>query len=210
MATDTKTNLLNAAERVARARGFDGFSYADLANEVGITKASIHHHFASKAVLAVALMQRYYTDLETACAEIDRDHATGAARLSAIIDQYRGALLGGQSLCLCVSFSTNSQNLPANTIAEMNRFRFMMINWLSKTFAKGRNDGTIQGVAVPDAEAAAALSLLEGAQLAARVAQDTERFDAALQILTHRLSTGPSSDTGTVAIKSRTTLAAGK
>ena len=71
MAADTKTTLLNSAERAARARGFDGFSYADLAADVGISKASIHHHFASKATLAVALMQRYYIDLEKVCTEID-------------------------------------------------------------------------------------------------------------------------------------------
>jgi TetR/AcrR family transcriptional repressor of nem operon len=57
MSIDTKTILLDSAERVARARGFDGFSYADLAAEVEISKASIHNHFASKATLAVALMK---------------------------------------------------------------------------------------------------------------------------------------------------------
>jgi len=187
MAKDTKTNLLNAAERVARTRGFDGFSYADLAADVGITKASIHHHFSSKATLAVALMQRYYFDLETACSEIDEEQKTGAARLEALITRYRGALDGGQSLCLCVSFSTSTQSLSTETIAEMNRFRSMMIDWLSKTFEQGQKDGTIQTVVDPKAEAAATLPLLEGAQLAARAAQNTERFDTATHLLSARL-----------------------
>lgn len=189
MAKDTKTNLLDSAERAARTRGFDGFSYADLAADVGITKASIHHHFSSKATLAVALMQRYYLDLETACAEIDQEQTTGAARLEALIARYRGALDGGQSLCLCVSFSTSTQSLTTATIAEMNRFRSMMIDWLSKTFAQGKKDGTIQSVVDPIAEAAATLPLLEGAQLAARAAQNTERFDAATHLLSIRLRT---------------------
>lgn len=189
MAKDTKTNLLDSAEQAARTRGFDGFSYADLAADVGITKASIHHHFSNKATLAVALMQRYYSDLETACAEIDQDHTTGAARLEALVSRYRGALDGGQSLCLCVSFSTSTQSLSAETIAEMNRFRSMMIDWLAKTFAQGKNDATIKDVVDPMAEAAAALPLLEGAQLAARVAQNTQRFDAAMHVLSTRLRT---------------------
>ena len=187
MASDTKTTLLNSAERAARRRGFDGFSYADLAADVGITKASIHHHFASKAALAVALMQRYYSDLETACGEIDQDHATGAVRLAALIKRYRGALEGGQSLCLCVSFSTSTESLSADTIAEMNRFRRMMTEWLARVFSLGQGDGTILHVADPAAEATATLPLLEGAQLAARVAQDPQRFEAAVQILSKRL-----------------------
>lgn len=187
MAADTKTTLLDSAERAARTRGFDGFSYADLAADVGITKASIHHHFANKATLAVALMKRYYTDLETACAEIDQEHTTGAIRLAALIARYHGALEGGQSLCLCVSFSTSTESLSTETIAEMNRFRSMMIDWLCKTFARGKNDRTILNVVDPASEAAATLPQLEGAQLAARVAQDPQRFEAALKLLSTRL-----------------------
>jgi len=189
MATDTKTALLDSAERVARTRGFDGFSYADLAADVGITKASIHHHFASKAILAVALMTRYYASLETACAEIDEEHATAAARLSGLIARYHGALEGGKSLCLCVSFSTSTQSLSTETIAEMERFRSMMIKWLSETFALGKEDGTIDDVSDPLSEAAATLPLLEGAQLAARVVQDAKKFETATQLLMNRLRT---------------------
>jgi len=66
--SDIKTALLDSAERAARRRGFDGFSYADLAKDMGIRKASIHHHFPTKAALSVALMKRYYINLKTACA----------------------------------------------------------------------------------------------------------------------------------------------
>lgn len=192
MASETKSELLNSAERAARRRGFDGFSYADLAADVGITKASIHHHFASKAALSVALMQRYYADLETACGEIDRAHQTGAARIEALIARYHGALEGGQSLCLCVSFSTSTQSLSAQTIAEMNRFRTMMTDWLCAAFMLGQQDGTVRGVEDPALEAAAALPLLEGAQLAARVAQDPARFEAAVRLLSERLESAGS------------------
>jgi len=153
MSVDTKTALLNSAEHAARMRGFDGFSYADLARDVGITKASIHHHFASKADLAVALMQRYYADLERACAQIEQDHATGALRLAAFIELYRGALKGGTHLCLCVSFSTSADTLPQDTIAEMNRFRSMMLDWLTGIFAAGQADGTIADVRLPEHDA---------------------------------------------------------
>lgn len=187
MATNTKTDLLDSAERAARTRGIDGFSYADLAVDVGISKASVHHHFASKAALATALMQRYYQSFEAACAEIEQDHTTGAARLAALIARYHAALDGGQSLCLCVSFSTSTESLSAETIAEMNRFRTMMVGWLSKTFLRGKTDGTIPNVMEPMHEAAATLPLLEGAQLAARAAQDPERFETALTLLSARI-----------------------
>ena len=105
MPTETKTSLLDSAERAVRTYGFDGFSYADLAADVGIRKASIHHHFPTKADLSVALMQRYHLELEKVCADIDATASTGGARLYALVDRYRNALDGGKSLCLCVSFS---------------------------------------------------------------------------------------------------------
>jgi len=187
MVTDTKTALLDSAERAARARGFDGFSYADLADDVGIRKASIHHHFPTKAALSVALMKRYYIDLEKTCAEIDATKTTGRARLSALIDRYRDALDGGKSLCLCVSLSTSRESLPKEVISQISQFRAMMINWLKHVYAAGQSDGSILDIRDPEAEAAAALSLLEGAQLAARAEENPKLFESALRLMQQRL-----------------------
>lgn len=188
MSIDTKTSLLNSAERAARSRGFDGFSYADLAADVGIRKASIHHHFSTKAKLSVALMQRYDRTFEAVCADIDATGATGGARLLALIELYHRALDGGKSLCLCVSFSTSRESLPPEVIEQLSHFRAKMIGWLEATFARGQNDGTITNVVEPRPEAAAALSLLEGAQLAARAEENLALFESALQLLVQRIA----------------------
>ena len=187
MPTDTKKALLDSAERAARARGFDGFSYADLSKDVGIRKASIHHHFPSKAALSVALMKRYYEDLKAACGEIDATHETGGARLTALIDRYRLALNDGKSLCLCVSFSTSRESLPAEVAIQIRRFRQMMLGWIKAAFESGQKDGSIQGVVDPEVEASATLPLLEGAQLCARAEENPALFDRAVRILVQRL-----------------------
>jgi TetR/AcrR family transcriptional repressor of nem operon len=187
MAMDTKTALLNAAEQAARAFGFDGFSYADLADDIGIRKASIHHHFPTKAALSVALMQRYHADITTACTSITASESTGAGRLKELINLYRQALRGGKSLCLCVSFSASRESLPAEAIAEIGRFRLMLAHWIERVFNAGQNDGTIAHVVDPKSEAAATLSLLEGAQLAARAEEDMARFENAVQLLLRRI-----------------------
>ncbi len=57
--TKTATRILDVAERLVQTRGFNGFSYADIAAELHITKASLHYHFASKAELGEALILRY-------------------------------------------------------------------------------------------------------------------------------------------------------
>ncbi len=188
MVTDTKAALLDSAERAARRRGFDGFSYADLAQDVGIRKASIHHHFPTKAILAVMLMKRYHDTLQSICDQIDQTEPTGGARLSAMIERYRSALDGGKSLCLCVALSASRDSLPSEVATEMSSFRAMMMSWLRDVFTAGQTDGSIAHVSHPDAEAAAMLSLLEGAQLAARVEEAPELFQNAMHLIQKRLA----------------------
>lgn len=187
MLSETKTALLDSAERASRTRGFDGFSYADLSADVGIRKASIHYHFPTKAALSVALMERYYTDLSAVCAQIDAAHTTGGARLLALIDRYRTALDGGKSLCLCVSFSTSRESLPPEVISQISRFRRMMVDWIEAAFIAGKSDGSIRTMVEPEIEAAATLPLLEGAQLSARAEEKPGLFESAMRILVDRL-----------------------
>ena len=165
--TDTKTALLNSAERAARTLGFDGFSYADLAEDVGIRKASIHHHFPSKAKLSVALMQRYHENFQTVCNKIDAKFETGGGKLGELINQYKAGSNEGKRLCLCASFSASRNSLPPDVIHQITLFRTMVITWMTGAFEKGKQDNSISGVTDPTLEAAAAMSLLEGAQLAA-------------------------------------------
>ncbi len=188
MPVDTKTALLDSAERVARERGFDGFSYADLADDVGIRKASIHHHFPTKAALALALMRRYADRIAHACATISTSGLSGGDQLRELINVYRAALKDGHSLCLCVSFSISAEHLPEDVIAQMVAFRQNVTAWLEDVFANGQSDGSIIGVKDPKHEAAAALPLLEGAQLAARAEGTPETFDRALAALNSRIA----------------------
>ena len=186
MTKDTKTALLEFAETVARTRGFDGFSYADLAEAVGIRKASIHYHFPTKAILTAALMERYHANISHLCEDIARLHETAGARLLGLIDLYRTALGGGRTLCLCVSLTASRDSLSEDVTDKINAFRAMMIDWISDVFTLGKNDGTISGVTQPVHEARATLALLEGAHLAARAEEDVFVFDRAVETISAR------------------------
>src|ERR1700722_7592562 len=57
--SETASAILDIAERLVQCRGFNGFSYADIAAELGITKASLHYHFPGKAELGDSPITRY-------------------------------------------------------------------------------------------------------------------------------------------------------
>src|SRR5580698_629647 len=89
---DTATQILDVAERLVQVRGFNGFSYADVAAELKITKAALHYHFAGKAELGEALVARYATRFTEALREVEARAPEASARLDAYADLYLDVL----------------------------------------------------------------------------------------------------------------------
>jgi len=145
MNRDTRTALMDLAEHTVRSRGFDGFSYADLAEAIGIRKASIHYHFPTKAKLSEALIERYQTSLQQGLTEIDAAHASAGARLKALIALYRGALHDGQTVCLCVAFSTCRESLSDTSSPESAPF----VQWFCSGLRQPLNWDTGMGPSRP-------------------------------------------------------------
>src|SRR5438132_1674693 len=98
MAADlnTKDQLLNVAQRLIQTRGFQGFSYRDLADEIEISTASIHYHFPTKADLGVALVQRFRAGLIAALSQIEAKHEGLAARLDTTARLFVNTLHDGE------------------------------------------------------------------------------------------------------------------
>ncbi len=184
---DTKTALLDAAEKAARANGHDGFSYGDLSKIIGISKASIHHHFPAKANLIENLMARYQTTIADEFKMIDAGAKNAGQRLYSFINTYRTALSGGDSLCLCVALSVGRDGLEDNVKAQLHDFREMCLAWLNDVFENGASDGSIAGVKDAAHEAATCLAIVEGAQLAARAERNEARFEQAVKLMHGRI-----------------------
>src|SRR6266851_3631211 len=98
--TAAATAILDVAERLAQTRGYNGFSYADIAAELGVTKASLHYHFPSKAELGRALIERYHGLFCAALDAIDRQTKPPQEKLKRYVGLY-DAVLSNERMCLC-------------------------------------------------------------------------------------------------------------
>jgi len=65
--------ILKAAEARIRRNGFHGFSFRDLAEDVGIKSASVHYYFPTKADLGVSLMRNYQEQMLAAFGDAEDD-----------------------------------------------------------------------------------------------------------------------------------------
>ena len=72
----TASRILDVAERLVQTRGFNGFSYADIATELAVTKASLHYHFPTKVALGRAVIARYHEVFARLLREIDAEPAS--------------------------------------------------------------------------------------------------------------------------------------
>jgi TetR/AcrR family transcriptional regulator, transcriptional repressor for nem operon len=175
---DTAGRILDSAERLVQSRGFNGFSYADVAVELGVTKASLHYHFPSKAELGEALIDRYADRFAQALAQIDAGGGDAPARLAAYTRIYAG-VLRDKRMCLCGMLAADYDTLPEAMRDAVLRFFDDNETWLTGVFEQGRAEGSLRVDGSPDDAARALVGGLEGALLIARPYGEVARFEAA-------------------------------
>jgi TetR/AcrR family transcriptional regulator, transcriptional repressor for nem operon len=176
--TSTAQRILDVAERLVQSRGYNGFSYADIAAELGVTKASLHYHFAGKAELGEALIERYAARFAQALELIDGTVAGAYAKLDAYAGLYAD-VLRGERMCLCGMLAAEHQTLPQPMRASVIRFFDSNTSWLASVLAAGQSDATLSFSGSAADAAQTVLGALQGAMLVAWPYQDVARFQAA-------------------------------
>ncbi len=180
---NTRSRILDVGERLVQVRGFNGFSYADVAAELSVTKASLHYHFPSKAELGEALIARYAERFAHALATIDANLALAPAKLDAYANLYT-EVLRQERMCLCGMLAAEYQTLPSPIRNGVVAFLNDTEAWLALVLEHGRKDGSLRFSNTAADTARSIVSGLEGAMLVARPHGAIERFETtAAQLL---------------------------
>lgn len=178
MADVTSDKVLDIAQRLVQTRGYNGFSYRDIAAEIGIKSASIHYHFPSKADLGVALVDRYRNNFAAELERISAASQEAPKRLKAFVALFRDTL-NEERLCLCGMLGAERDGLPTPVNEGVASFFDLCEGWLIEVLKKGRKTGEIDFRGKASVVADQFLALLEGAMVVARSRNDPERFEKA-------------------------------
>jgi len=187
----TQQQILNTAERLVQMHGFNGFSYADIAQEVGITKASLHYHFSTKAELGRSLIGRYHQNFFAALNAIDED-ADAADKLRQYTHLY-AQVLKEKRMCLCGMLAAEFVTLPKGMKEGVKRFFDANERWLAHVLESGRKVKQLTFDASATEVARTVIGSLEGAMLVARSYGSTARFLATTDWLLAELGVGVAS-----------------
>ena len=173
---DTATRILDVAQELAQTRGYNAFSYADIAQRVGIRTASIHYYFPSKSDLGRALIGRYQRTAEHVFAQIDRATDDPRQKLRRYSEIFLHFMRLGERMCLGGILAADILTLPSEIRDEVQAFFDLNERWLAWVLEEGRRRGLLQFTGSPEVEARLLVASLEGALLVARSYGDVDRY----------------------------------
>ncbi|MBI3561513.1 MAG: TetR/AcrR family transcriptional regulator [Gammaproteobacteria bacterium] len=179
---EMRDQILASAQRLVQQRGFNGFSYADIADEVGIRKASLHHYFPTKTDLVLTLVEVYTAQLEAELLRISNAPSPANAKLRAYAEIYHGTLESGR-MCLGGMLATESLTLDPALLPSLKRFFARNTEWLTEILAVGHVQHLFVLTGSAADHARMLLSALQGALLIARATGDHAAFDMTVSLL---------------------------
>ncbi len=175
--TDAAERILDAATELAQTRGFNGFSYADIAERLVVTKASLHYHFASKADLGHALIERYHVAFVRALTAIERDVRGTPEKLRRYVELF-DSVMRNDRMCLCGMLAAEYATLPERMQSALRTFFDANEAWLGRVLRDGRRAGEL-AFAEPPPERARLLSARSRARCSSHARTPTANGSAA-------------------------------
>lgn len=177
---DMKEKILNTAQSLIQQRGVNGFSYADIAKEVGVSKASVHHHFATKSELVNCLMENYTEQLVQYLDSYSQKNLSAKDKLNYYCDVYRSSL-DKKRVCLGGMLSAEALTLDSETRPLLSRFFEYQQQWLIQVLEQGEESGELDLNTSAEKLAVMLIATLQGALVVSRAAKTPVFFDQSIE-----------------------------
>jgi TetR/AcrR family transcriptional regulator, transcriptional repressor for nem operon len=180
--SSTREQILDDALRLIQTLGYTNFSYADIAASLGVTNATIHYHFPTKADLGLAVIVRYRQRLAERLADASQNTNTFRDQFDDFVRMYTSLIEDDYLLCPGAMLAAETRNLPDEMRAEVAKFFLDQERWVAdriRQLAPDSSDGDIDARCTTIARHIVAA--LEGALIISRLADDAERFHSAVR-----------------------------
>ncbi|AHY51179.1 TetR/AcrR family transcriptional regulator [Bradyrhizobium japonicum] len=188
-ASSTSDDILACARTLIIAGGYNGFSYADVADVVGIRKPSIHHHFASKVDLVRTLVSRYRAEAEAGLTALERNVADPREQLKSYVGYWEACINDATApFCVCALLACELPILPEEVALEVRAHFRSLASWLTSVMERGKRKGQLHLSGAAKIEAEGFMATIHGAMLSARAYGDPKMFGVITTPLLDRLS----------------------
>ena len=126
---DTKTQIMDLAEKAIIQGGYSAFSFRELAAQIGIKSASVHYHFPTKGDLTVSIMRRYKERFSNELPDVATTDASVTQLINGFIDGFKAKVVENQNMSLCTMLTTDTHQLPEDVKQELAEFYHIKLDW---------------------------------------------------------------------------------
>lgn len=149
--------------------GYDSFSYADIAELVEVRKASIHHHFPSKADLVKATVVRHREFTRRGMQALDERVPDPLERLGEYCRLWAACIeASNPPICICALLASQLPSLPAEVADEVKGHFEDISAWLASVMREGASTQRMRLAGDAEVEAHKFMACVHGAMLSAR------------------------------------------
>lgn len=186
--SNTAEEILDIAEMLIQTRGYNAFSYQDIATQLGIRKASIHYHFPTKTTLGIAVIERYIAHNEAILnALIVDDTATSMHLFECYTGPYVAFAETPDRVCLCGALTGEFHALPTEVRKRVAYFCVSHQAWLSRILKRGLRRGEFHFSVPANRMAATIFGALQGALLVQRATGNVNHLSDTISVLKAQL-----------------------
>lgn len=176
--------IISYTRQLLTSGGYQSFSFADISAKVNIRKASIHHHFPSKAELVKVVVTEYREEARAGMQAMSQQMNDPVAELQAYVDYWASCIREGSSpFCICAMLAVELPMLPAEVAREVSGHFADLSEWLATLLRRGESEKRLRLLVSPADEASLLMATVHGAMLSARAFNDADIFRRIVQPL---------------------------
>ncbi len=143
----TRDKILDIAIRLMRTGGYEALNFGTIAEELGITRANIHHHFKNKENLALQALSRYSGGLKERFAALKEKHpgdfpAAMAAAHDGMWDRLSETNYGG--FCPAAQLISDQSWIPKEVSHEATGYYERLFDIFTELIEESQEAGTVR------------------------------------------------------------------
>lgn len=165
----TRQQIVEYSADMLRANGFEGFSYLDISRHLGITKASVHHHFPKKVDLGLALCDWTQDWFEQGLSHFDAKATSNWNKLERYVRAAMKHSLNEQKLCPISAFYSDLNKLPESIKERVKALDDYELDWVTQVMQEGIKNNEFSANQDPRALASLFIFSCKGALYYARL-----------------------------------------
>ena len=164
-----KEEILELTTELIQTMGFDSFSYKDLSERLGITKASIHHHFPKKEDLGLAFCERLLEMMTHFTQEFDQNGKSSWEKLEMVFQLHETQSDHCKKMCPIGSLQNDLHIISDEMKELLKAIEETQLSFFTKILEQGLQEGEMQFEGKAENQALVMTSALKGSTQSARL-----------------------------------------